>query len=81
MWGEKVGRGVTQTKLSSLGLKPRQKFFYEFDYGDEWWWQLEVVSIRDEVPKGKYPRVIEQVGENPPQYFDYDEEGEYIDEE
>ena len=82
MWGEKMGRGVTQTKLSSLGLKPRQKFFYEFDYGDEWWWQLEVVSIRDQVPKGKYPRVIEQVGENPPQYVDWDEEdGEEFDEE
>lgn len=73
-WGEKMGRGVTQTKVSSLELKPKKKFFYEFDFGDEWWWELEVVSIQGEVPKGKYPRVIERVGENPPQYYAVDDE-------
>jgi len=77
MFGEsKRERGVTQTKISSLGLKPKQKFFYEFDFGDEWWWEIVVMSIGDEVPKGRYPRVTERVGENPPQYVDLEGEEE-----
>lgn len=66
-------KGVTQTKISSLGLKSKQKFFYEFDFGDEWWWEIQVISISDEVPKGKFPRVTERIGENPPQYLSEDE--------
>jgi len=77
MFGEmKKEKGVTQTKISSLGLKPKQKFFYWFDFGDDWWWEIVVLSIGDEVTKGKYPRVIERVGENPPQYVDWDAEEE-----
>ncbi|MCX6647558.1 MAG: hypothetical protein NTY09_14540 [bacterium] len=77
---EPDGKGVIETKLSSLGLKPKQKFFYRFDFGDEWWWEIEVVSIGEEIPKGKYPRVTERVGDNPPQYPDPDEEEEEWDE-
>jgi len=69
-------KDVSKTKISSLGLKPRQKFFYRFDLGDEWWWEIEVVSIGEEIPKGKYPRVIERVGDNPAQYPEPDEDEE-----
>lgn len=69
-------KDVTKAKLSSLGLKPKQKFFYRFDLGDEWSWEIEVVSIGEEIPKGKYPRVTERVGDNPPQYPEPEEEDE-----
>jgi len=34
------------------------------------------VSIQSEVPKGKYPHVIERVGKNPPQYWSEEDEEE-----
>ena len=49
---------------------------YWFDFGDDWWHQLNVVAIEDEAGRGKYPRVTKRVGESPPQYIDWDEEDE-----
>jgi hypothetical protein len=67
---------VEETTLAALGLKTGQRFFYWFDFGDDWWHQITVKAIEDEVPKGKYPKVTERVGESPPQYPDFDEEDE-----
>ena len=49
-------------------MKPKKKFLYLFDFGDEWWHSVQLLGIRQEEPKGKYPRVIESQGEAPPQY-------------
>lgn len=72
------GRGgvadLTQTTIDSLELKVRRSFGYWFDFGDDWWHQVDVVAIDDEVPAGKFPRVIKEVGQSPPQYVDWDEE-------
>jgi hypothetical protein len=65
---------VTRTTIGSLGLKARGVFFYWFDFGDDWWHKLKVVSIADEAPKGKYPKLTGRVGESPPQYPDWDDE-------
>ena len=65
---------ATRTTIASLGLRVRRRFFYWFDFGDDWWHDIRVAAIRDEVPPGKYPRVVERVGESPPQYPDWDEE-------
>ena len=64
---------VTQTKLSALKLKKDEAFGYWFDFGDDWWHQINVVSIKPQVSKGKYPKVIKRVGQSPPQYIDSDE--------
>lgn len=45
-----------------------------FDFGDEWWHSIELLSVREEEVVGKYPRIIESQGEAPPQYPPYDEE-------
>jgi hypothetical protein len=66
--------GVEETTLDALGLRVKQKFFYWFDFGDDWWHQITVKAIKDEVPAGKFPRVTERVGESPPQYPDFDED-------
>jgi len=65
---------VTRTTLGSLGLKVDQPFGYWFDFGDDWWHQITILAIHDEVPRGRYPKVTQKTGESPPQYIDWDEE-------
>jgi hypothetical protein len=67
---------VAETTLESLGLKARNRFFYWFDIGDDWWHRIDVLRVEDEAPPGKYPRVTERVGESPPQYPDWEDEGD-----
>jgi hypothetical protein len=71
--GEAAGT-VTDTTLDDLGLKEGEAFLYWFDFGDDWWHQINVVAIREEAGSGKYPRVTARVGESPPQYPDLDDD-------
>ena len=65
-----VAGNVAQTTIDSLGLKVNQAFGYWFDFGDDWWHQINVVAIDDKMPKGKFPKVVKRVGKSPPQYPD-----------
>ncbi len=65
---------LARTRIGSLGLKAGEAFGYWFDFGDDWWHQLEVVAIEEGVPRGRLPKVTRRVGESPPQYVDWDEE-------
>jgi hypothetical protein len=82
-WGEGRPAGdVRRTRIGSLKLEVDQAFGYWFDFGDDWWHQINVLGIDDEAPPGIYPCITERVGESPPQYPDWDdEEGEEEDEE
>jgi hypothetical protein len=78
---------AAKTKISSLGLEPKQVFFYLFDWGDMWWHEIKVEAVDCPVEKGDYPRILESHGKSPPQYeledeeeYDEDEEG-YEDED
>jgi hypothetical protein len=62
---------VTRTRIDSLGLKIHETFGYWFDFGDDWWHQINVAAI-EETPSGKYPRVIKRAGASPPQYAEAD---------
>ena len=64
---------VTQTPIDSLSLKVGEMFGYWFDFGDDWWHQINVVSIEENAPLSEYPKVIRRIGESPPQYADMDE--------
>jgi len=64
---------VSETTIESLGLKVDDQFGYWFDFGDDWWHQINVECIENKVPKGKYPKVTKRVGKSPPQYPDEDE--------
>jgi len=55
-------------------------FGYWFDFGDDWWHQINVAAVRVETPEGEYPRVTKRVGRSPPQYPDLDEEEDLVDE-
>lgn len=56
------------TKMDDLQLKPERAFGYLFDFGDEWYHQVQVDRIEQAIPTVTYPRVIKRVGKSPPQY-------------
>lgn len=68
----KKGNACT-TKLDDLGLQPERVFGYWFDFGDDWYHQVQVERIEQAIPTVAYPRVIKRVGKSPPQYPDSDE--------
>ena len=78
---DELGVKVTDAKVASLGLTPRRKFHYLFDFGDEWWHDITVEQIDAPAEKGDYPRILEEKGESPPQYPDEDEDWEEDDED
>jgi Plasmid pRiA4b ORF-3-like protein len=43
-------------------------FGYRFDFGDEWFHQIDVVRVEQAIPTVTYPRIIKRVGKSPPQY-------------
>jgi hypothetical protein len=64
---------VDTTTIASLGLKAGDRFGYWFDFGDDWWHQINVETIEDTVPRGRFPKVTKRVGKSPPQYPDEDD--------
>ncbi|HEX9990223.1 MAG TPA: hypothetical protein VGE45_17325 [Chloroflexia bacterium] len=60
--------------LGELGLVLKHKFIYQFDYGDNHQFEVEVVDIKPKAERGRYPRVVKAQGEAPPQYEMWDEE-------
>ncbi len=67
---------VTKTTLDSLGLTTDSQFGHWFDFGDDWMHQIDVVAIKEDAPRGEYPKIVARKGESPPQYVDSDEEDE-----
>jgi hypothetical protein len=72
--GRPAAGRVDLTTLDSLGLKEGDAFGYWFDFGDDWWHQVNVEAVEEKTPRGKYPRVTKKVGKSPPQYADLDED-------
>ena len=67
---KKGDRDARTTTLDDLELKPDRVFGYLFDFGDEWFHQVQVERIEQAIPTVTYPRVIKRVGKSPPQYAD-----------
>ena len=59
-----------KTTLDDLELKMHRTFGYWFDFGDDWFHQVQVERIDQAIPTVTYPRVIRRVGKSPPQYSD-----------
>jgi hypothetical protein len=75
--GGEAPAGTVDEAIGSLNLKKGDAFGYWFDFGDDWWHQINVVAVEDMAEDGKYPKVTNRVGESPPQYANWDEgEGE-----
>jgi hypothetical protein len=60
--------------IGTLGLLQKHKFLYLFDFGDYNQFEVEVVDILPKRGRGRYPRLVESVGEAPEQYPEWDEE-------
>lgn len=58
------------TKLDDLKLAPHRAFGYWFDFGDDWYHQVQVQRIEQAIPTITYPRVAKRVCKSPPQYGD-----------
>jgi Plasmid pRiA4b ORF-3-like protein len=71
--GKKAGEVSTAT-IADLGLSIDEHFAYLFDFGDEWWHQIDVMSISEPNPQGRYPKITQREGASPPQYADMDNE-------
>ncbi len=72
----KPAGNVKQTAVGSLGLQVNDLFGYWFDFGDDWWHQIDVVAVEEKAVRGKFPKVVKRVGKSPPQYVDWDDEEE-----
>ena len=76
-WNEDAEPPTTsQVRLWELGLRPRQRFLYLFDFGDEWHHDIRFLKRVEQVEGAQYPRVVAEHGEAPPQYPDWDDEGD-----
>jgi hypothetical protein len=79
--GDRAPAGtVDKTTIESLGLKKDEAFGYWFDFGDDWWHQVDLLKVDDTIPRGKFPRETKRIGDSPPQYPDPDEMNEDDDE-
>jgi hypothetical protein len=65
---------VDEVVIGELGLTPKHKFVYFFDYGDSHEFEVEVIGIRPRAEPGDYPMLVDSQGEAPPQYDLGDEE-------
>jgi len=63
---------ATGVSIESLGLVGKQKFYYLFDYGDEWWHEVTYEGIKD-CEENDYPSILLRKGDSPEQYPDVDE--------
>lgn len=68
--GKKGMKDARTTTLDDLGLTQDRVFGYWFDFGDDWYHQIQVKRIEQAIPTVTYPRVIKRVGKSPPQYPD-----------
>ncbi|MDR3362408.1 MAG: plasmid pRiA4b ORF-3 family protein [Desulfovibrio sp.] len=65
-----------RTSIASLQLKKRQKFFYWFDFGDDWWHSVTLLSItpQEAGDRKRYPRIVAKQGDSPPQYAEWEDD-------
>jgi hypothetical protein len=47
-----------RVKLSQLGLEPKRKFFYEYDFGDGWEHEILLEKILEREEGVNYPRCV-----------------------
>jgi hypothetical protein len=65
-------------RLHDLDLQTGHPIAYVFDFGDQWRVLIELRERASRDPSARYPKVLEQRGEPPPQYT-CEEEDDYPD--
>ena len=62
-------KGVESIKVKEVFNRIRRKVLFLFDYGDSWYFVVELVGREKPEENVKYPMVKESVGESPKQYW------------
>ncbi|ASC71248.1 uncharacterized protein XM38_022000 [Halomicronema hongdechloris C2206] len=70
-FGSRPASDVARTPIGSLNLTIDEPFGYWFDFGDDWWHQVQVMAIQAPQPQVSYPRITERIGASPPQYAEF----------
>lgn len=76
-FGGKKLPSAAGVRLNGVPLEDIGIFHYLFDFGDNWWHRIRVMSVREEKGRKKIREIVKSVGDSPPQYpefEDYDEE-------
>ena len=68
----KSSKLATRIRIDTLFGRDGQNFLYLFDYGDEWWHEVEFIGISNKAARGNHPRVVKKHGKSPPQYSSED---------
>ncbi|HEX7379695.1 MAG TPA: MarR family transcriptional regulator [Pirellulales bacterium] len=66
----KKSKDARTTTIDDLQLQVDRVFGYWFDFGDDWYHQIQVDRIEQAIGTVTYPRVIKRVGKSPPQYHE-----------
>lgn len=56
-----------RVKLGALLTGKTSGLRYNYDFGDDWWLKIKVVSIEDPQPKVRYPRCLAGARAGPPE--------------
>ena len=65
-------RGITYVKVPKAFTHIGKTMGFLFDYGDNWWFTVELADIKPSVKNTNYPKVLKRVGKAPEQYPDLD---------
>ena len=71
------GKSVRKNKVSTT-FAPEKTMLFLFDYGDEWIFYVECLSVNAAEKGTTYPAIVGSKGEAPEQYPTYDEEEEEV---
>ena len=69
----KTKYNASKSKIGALGLNEKYKFYYLFDFGDSWWHEITLLSIKETKQRKGFPRIIKKSGESPKQYPDFED--------
>ena len=59
---------ASRIRIDSVELYGGREILYLFDYGDEWWHNVELMGVTKRVTRAKYPRLVKKQGKSPLQY-------------
>lgn len=66
--------GVTYIKIATAFPYVGKKLRFLFDYGDNWWFTVELISINKINSSIKYPKLRKSMGKAPQQYPDIEKD-------
>jgi hypothetical protein len=70
-----AARRIAIRDIPLPGAAGKKEFLFLFDYGDEWYFGVKLVRLGSNVePGARYPRIVAQAGQAPPQYPDVDDD-------